>query len=194
MRYTKVPESLFDEIQMNAGILLSKFTPDTGAFDAADQIGATTGGVTFAVTHTYTDLGDDVDNCPKNMMELKRLDGTEVKLSGTFITANTRTAKMLAAAADIDTKDTSKIVPRTALKDTDFTDLWLVGDYGSNNGETTGGRIAIHVLNALSTGGFSLKTSDEAKGQFAFEFTGHTSIESQDVVPYEIYIAAGSGE
>lgn len=194
MKFTKIPSDTFEKLQINAGVVLSDFTPATGTFTAAKQIGATTGGITFTVSHSFTDLGDDVDNCPKDTKELKRLDSTEVKISGTYVMVDTAIAKALAAAADIDGTDSTKVVPRTDLMPADFTDLWFVGDYSDKNGETNGGFIAIHLLNALSTGGFQLKTSDKAKGQFAFEYKAHTSIESLSVVPYELYIKAGTAE
>lgn len=194
MKFTKIPSDAFQKLQINAGILTTDFTPASGEIGADGQIGATTGGVTFTATPTFSDFGEDIDNCPKNMKEFKRQDLVEAKMSGTFINADTKTAKLLCGAADIDTSDTTKVVPRTDLKDSDFTDLWLVGDYSDKNGAKNGGFIAIHMLNALSTGGFQLKTADKAKGQFAFEFTAHYSLAAQDKVPYEIYIKAGTEE
>ena len=194
MKFTKIPSDAFQKLQINAGILTTDFTPATGTIGEAGQIGATTGGVNFTATPTYSDFGEDIDNCPKNMKEFKRQDMVEAKMSGIFINADTKTAKLLCGAADIDTSDTTKVVPRTDLKDSDFTDLWLVGDYSDKNGAKNGGFIAIHMLNALSTGGFQLKTADKAKGQFAFEFTAHYSLAAQDKVPYEIYIKAGTEE
>lgn len=194
MKFTKIPSDAFQKLQINAGILTTDFTPSTGTIGEAGQIGATTGGVTFTATPTFSDFGADIDNCPKNMKEFKRQDMVEAKMAGTFINADTKTAKLLCGAADIDTSDTTKVVPRTDLKDSDFTDLWLVGDYSDKNGAKNGGFIAIHMLNALSTGGFQLKTADKAKGQFAFEFTAHYSLAEQDKAPYEIYIKAGTEE
>ena len=194
MKFTKIPSDAFQKLQINAGILTTDFTPSTGEIGADGQIGATTGGVNFTATPTFTDFGEDIDNCPKNMKEFKRQDMVEAKMSGTFINADTKTAKLLCGAADIDASDTTKVVPRTDLKDSDFTDIWLVGDYSDKNGAKNGGFIAIHMLNALSTGGFQLKTADKAKGQFAFEFTAHYSLAEQDKVPYEIYIKAGTAE
>lgn len=193
-KFTKIPADTFKQLQINAGIILSEFTPATGAFDAESQIGATTGGIAFAATPTFSDFGDDVDNCPKNTKELKRLDDVEVKVSGTYVTVTTASAKALMAAADIDKTDTTKVVPRRDLADTDFSDIWIVGDYSDKNGATNGGYIAIHLINALSTGGFQLKTADKNKGQMAFEYTAHYSMSKQDVVPYELYIKAGTAE
>lgn len=193
-KYTKIPADTFKQLQINAGVILSDFDPKTGAYDDNDQIGATTGGITFAATPTFSDYGENVDNCPKNTMELKRLDDVDAKLTGTYVTATTAVAKSLMAAADIDGTDTTKVVPRRDLSTADFADIWLVGDYSDKNGASNGGFIAIHMMNALSTGGFQLKTIDKDKGQMAFEYTAHYSISKQDVVPYELYIKAGTAE
>ena len=194
MKFTKIPFDAFQKLQINAGILTTDFTPATGTIGEAGQIGATTGGVNFTATPTYSDFGEDIDNCPKNMKELKKLDSWEVKMTGTFVNADTAIAKRLCGAADIGTTDATKVTPRNDLKDADFDDIWLVGDYSDKNGETNGGFIAIKLLNALSTGGFQLQTADKSKGQFAFEFTGHYSMSAQDIGPFEIYIKAGTAE
>ena len=193
-KFTKIPADTFKQLQINAGVILSEFTPETGAFAPEDQLGATTGGITLTATPTYTDFGEDVDNCPKNTMELKRQDDVEVKCSGTFVTVTTTSAKSLMAAADIDSTDTTKVVPRRDLSSADFSDIWIVGDYSDKNGANNGGFIAIRMMNALSTGGFQMKTADKGKGQMAFEYTAHYSISKQDVVPYELYIKAGTAE
>lgn len=194
MKFTKIPSDAFQKLQINAGILTTDFAPATGTIGEAGQIGATTGGVSFTATPTYKDYGEDIDNCPKNMKELKKIDSWEAKMTGTFVNADTAIAKRLCGAADIGTTDTTKVTPRNDLKDADFDDIWLVGDYSDKNGETNGGFIAIKLINALSTGGFQLKTADKSKGQFAFEFTGHYSMSAQDTVPFEIYIKAGTAE
>lgn len=192
MKFTQIPTTAMEEMQLNAGILLSSFTPASA--EVSGIIGATTGGIKFSATPTYSDFGDDIDNCPKNMMELKKQDSVEVKISGTFVTVTAATAKKLMAAADIDSSDQTKIVPRNDLKAEDFADMWWVGDYSDKNGEKNGGFVAIHVMNALNTGGFQLQSGDKSKGQFPFEFTGHYSIEKQNVVPYEVYVKAGTAE
>lgn len=193
MKYTQIPETTFEEIQLNAGILCTGFTPSTG--EVTGLLGATTGGINFTDTPEFVDFGEDIDNCPKNTMELKKIDSREVLMSGTFVTMTKETALKLAGAADVDGSDSTKIVPRDDLKDTDFTDIWFVGDYSDKNSDVgTGavaGFIAIHLLNALNTAGFQIQTTDKEKGQFAFEFTGHYSIEAMDTVPYELYVKKG---
>lgn len=194
MKFTKLPENTFEELQLNAGILLSTFTPSSATVEASNILGATSGGVSFSDTPAYQDFGNDIDNCPKNTKELKRIESRDIKISGTFLTVNTERAKSLIAAADIDSMDQTKITPRDTLAAADFSDIWWVGDYSDKNGATNGGYIAIHLKNALSTGGFSIKSGDKAKGQFAFEYTAHYSISNTDAVPYEIYIKSGTAE
>ena len=194
MKYTKIPENTFQNIQLNAGVLLSSFTPSSATVSDEAIIGATTGGINFTATPTYIDFGEDIDNCPKNMKELKKLDSWEAKCSGTFVTIDTAVAKSLIGAADIGTSDTTKVTPRNDLAQSDFDDIWIVGDYSDKNGDTNGGFIAIHMMNALSTGGFQIKTEDKAKGQFAFEYTAHYSMSAQGTVPFEVYVKAGTAE
>ena len=194
MKFTQIPTNTFKELQLNAGILTSNFTPATGTVESNTILGATSGGINFTATPSYTDLGDDIDNCPKNMMELKKLDSWEAKISGTFLTVNTAQAKSLLAAADVGGSDTTKVTPRNDVAATDFDDIWWIGDYSDKNGATNGGYIAIHMMNALSTGGFQIQSGDKAKGQFAFEYTAHYSMDAADTVPFEIYIKAGTEE
>jgi len=189
MKYTQIPTDTFKNLQLNAGILVKTFDPETG--EATDLIGATTGGVNFTDAVEYTDFGDDIDNCPKNMKELKVLDSHEVTISGTFVSVSAATAKLLAAAADA---SGNKITPRNDIVDADFDDIWWVGDYSDVNSGNDAGYIAIHLLNALNTGGFQIQTTDRGKGQFAFEFTGHYSMNAQDTVPYELYVKAAPAQ
>jgi len=194
MRFTKIPTDTFEKLQLNAGMLLTSFNPAEPTIANEAILGATTGGLTFNAAATYRDNGEDIDNCPKNMLELKVLESWEVTLSGTLLTVDTASAKKLMAAADIGSPDTTKVTPRNDLLAADFGDIWLVGDYSDKNGNTKGGFFAIHILHALSTGGFQLRTQDKEKGQLAFVFTGHYSMAAQDTVPFEVYIQAGTNE
>lgn len=190
--FTRIPTDTFKKLQMNAGILCSEFTPADGTVEETALLGATTGGIAFATAPEFTDFGEDIDNCPKNTMELKRLDSMEITMSGSFVTVDTKNAKLLAGIADIDGSDPTKIVPRMDINTAkDFTDIWFVGDYSDVTTGDSAGFLAIHLMNALSTGGFSMQTSDKGKGVFEFTFTGHFSMAAQDKVPYEIFVKAG---
>lgn len=197
MKYTKIPENAFKELQLNAGVLLNDFDTTDGMTEQeilSAMIGATTGGVNFTATPTYEDYGADIDNAPTNVKELKKLTAWEVKMSGNFITVTPTSAALMAGAANVDASDQTKITPRNDVADADFKDIWWVGDYSDKNGDTNGGFVAIHMLNSLSTGGFQIQSTNKGKGQFAFEFTGHYSISDQDKVPYEVFVKAGTAE
>ena len=191
MKYTKIPETTFQNLQLNAGVLLSAFNPESATVANESIIGATTGGVNFTATPTYSDKGEDIDNCPKNMKELKKLDYWDINMSGTYVTVDANAVKSLVGAADV---SGNKITPRNDVLLSDFTDIWWVGDYSDKNGETNGGFVAIHMMNALSTGGFAIQSSDNGKGNFAFTYTAHYSMSAQDTVPFEVYVKAGTAE
>jgi hypothetical protein len=194
MKFTQIPEDTFKTLQLNAGILLTTFDPSTGEYKNEDILGATTGGVQFSSNPTYSDYGEDIDNCPKNMKELKKLESWDVSITGNLLKADTVAAKILIGACDIDPDDTTHLVPRNDIDLGDFKDIWWVGDYGDENNDKSGGFVALRIFDALSTGGYSFKTTDKAKTSFAFTFTGHYSISNQSRVPFDVYVRAGVAE
>lgn len=195
-KFTQIPTDTFKKLQLGAGILTTEFDPATGELTASNIIGATSGGVSFEATPSFTDFGEDIDNCPKNTKELKRLDSWEAKMSGSFVTMDTNVAVSVIGTAAVASGNQNKVVPRNSVDAKDYKDLWWVGDYSDINedGSSAGkaGFIAIKLINALSTGGFKIQSGDKAKGAFEFEYTGHYSIEDTDIVPFELYIKAGS--
>lgn len=185
-KFTKIPQNTFEGLQLDAGILLRKFDPATGAEPAdEDIICATTGGITVSCAATYSDQGEDIDNCPNNMMELKKLDGWDCRMSFTSLGMSPELIRLSLGAADI---AADKITPRRDLKQTDFSDLWWVGD------KADGGFAAVKLMNALSNSGFSLKTTKNGKGQVSVELMGHVSRDAQDVVPMDFYSTEGTEE
>lgn len=184
-KFTVIPQNTFEALQLDAGILLKTFDPAKPSVKDEDIICATTGGINPVCKPNYSDFGEDVDNCPNNMKELKHLDSWDCSISFTALGTSPELIKMALGAADIDGTDASKIVPRADLAQTDFSDIWWVGD------KVDGGFVAIQLLNALSTEGFSLQTSKNAKGQIAVTLMGHVSINAQKVVPMVFYSVDG---
>lgn len=184
-RFTVIANDAFDALQVDAGVILTTFDPtDPYNTPTSEQILATTtGGVNPTCTPTYSDYGEDVDNVPNNMMEFKHLDGWEAKMSFSSIKFNAANTKWALGAADTEllTNGVTKIKPRKDLAQSDFADLWWVGD------KANGGAYAIKLLNALSTGGLNIQSSKNGKGTNQIEVTGHVSINAQNVMPMEIY-------
>lgn len=184
MRFAKVSQTAFDEFQLEAGLILTKFNPESPD-DVADEdiVCATTGGVQITCKPTYTDYGEDVDNVPANMIELKEVDGWECSISFTALTVSAKSIAMSLGAADV---NGNKITPLANRGDYDgCSEVWWVGD------RADGGLVACKLHNALSTDGLSLKTTKKGKGQLSCTLTGHTSIDAQDVVPMEFYVMEG---
>lgn len=184
--FKKVSSDVFDNLQLDAGVLLNSFDPDSPAEPQdADIICATTGGVNPTCVPTYTDYGDDIDNVPAKTKELAKIEGWECKLAFTALDVTAETIKMALGAADITTSQghATKIEPRAEIDSDDFETIWWVGDIAD------GGAVAIKLLNSLSTGGFSLQTTKAGKGQLSVELTGFASISDTDKVPMEFYVA-----
>lgn len=182
-RFTRIPADTFEQLQTDAGILLYKFDPEKPN-DVKDEdiICPTTGGITAACVPTYSDMGDDVDNCPANLLELKHLDSWDCRLEFTSLGTSPKSIKLALGAADLDNSDKpTKITPRSSLNVKDVQDVWWVGD------RADGGMVAVCLKRALSTSGFSLQTTKSGKGQTSVTLTGHVSVDTQDEVPMEFY-------
>lgn len=186
-RFAKVAQSTFDEIQMDAGVLLKSFDPATPELVDEDIVCATTGGINPVCTASYEDFAEDIDNVPNGMKEFMKLTGWECTLGFTALNTTPEVIRMALGAADIDVAS-GKITPRRELKNTDFADVWWVGD------RSDGGLVAIRLINALSTSGFSLQTTKNGKGQISVTLAGHVSIDEQDVVPMEFYVQESTEE
>ncbi len=177
-RFTAIRKDAFEQIQSDSGVLLKDFDLETATFQNEDIITTTSGGISINCTPTYSDLGEDIDNVPNNMKEFKHLDSWECTIETTAIDTSAEMIRLALGAADI---DGTEITPRVSLKQTDFMDLWWVGD------KIGGGLVACKVINALSTGGLSLQTGKNEKGQMSITLTGHISIKNQDVMPMKFY-------
>ena len=189
-RFEQLPANAWKEFVTGVGIICTSFTPSTGAYSGI--VAATKGGITFNPGITYKDYGEDVDNCPKRTMELMRVDEYDPQFSGTAVTVNVDFLEMLMAAVGVTAPQTTggatKYTPTRQLTTDMFTDsLWFIVNYSDDNSATTGGFIAIELKNVLNIPGFQISTTDREKGEFAFEFHGHYSIDV-DEVPFEIWL------
>lgn len=190
-KYRQIPATTFKDISLN-GILAENFNPADGTVSGI--MGATSGGVNFNATLSTRDFGEDIDNCPKNMMELKKADEWDIKVSGSFTTSNYELVHRLVGAGDVTTENgVKKITPRSVIDVTkDFLSFWLLGDHGDVNTGSGAGFLAIKIENAFSTGGFQVQSADKDKWKLAFEFTAHVSMNNIDHVPFEAYVKDGT--
>lgn len=181
-KYTVIPEDTFSSLQLDAGVLLKRFDPAAPTVpNDEDIICATTGGISVSCTPAFSDMGEDIDNVPLNMKELKHLDSWECKLSTTSLGTSPSLIKLSLGCADIDGSNSAKIIPRADLAQSDFASIWWVGD------RADGGCVAVEIKNALATSGFTIQTTKNGKGQITLELVGHVSINNQKEVPMVFY-------
>lgn len=184
--FNQVTSDELDHIQVNAGMLLSTFDPDSPAAPtSANIISATTGGIQANCTPTFEDFGADIDNCPNNTREMKRITGYDCTFGATLLDMTEDTFKLVLGAAikhAATSAHPASVEPRSQVAIQDFADLWFVSE------KVNGKIIAIQLVNALSTGGFAYKTQKNGKGQLTATFTGHIAISSPDDIPMKFYI------
>lgn len=182
-KFTQISEDAFEALQLDAGVILSKFDPANPDKPASeDIIATTTGGINVVCAPTYSDFGEDVDNVPNNMMEFKHLDGWDCSFSFSSIKFNAGNTRWALGAADYKTESGyTKITPRRDLSQDDFGDIWWVGD------KANGGAYGVKLLNALSTGGLNIQSTKNGKGTNQMTIMGHVSINAQDTMPMEFY-------
>lgn len=183
-KYTKISAKAFETMQFNAGLVLSKFdTSGTTAVTDEDIISATTGGVTIRCVPVTTDLGEDVDNCPKDTVEMMQIDSYDCGIELTALNVSEKVIKLAIGAADASSNTITPRMEYNTDADTgDFKDVWWVGDL------VGGGFAAVKLTNAISTGGLTLKTNDKGKGQLSVSLKGCVRMGS-DKVPMEFYVS-----
>lgn len=182
--FTLYPQDLPKTVQMNAGVIVDTFDPDTRQI--GNILGATENGFTFKSNPTYEDFGSDIANIPGPTWQLKRLVRFDPVLSGTFKTVTEDLLNRLNAGGDFATSggvvDKRHIIPSHVLTASDFQDVWAIGDYGNT------GFIAIHLKSTLNTIGLQWKTQKDGKGTFDLELHAHYDLDRPDDVPYEVYV------
>lgn len=183
-KFTKISAEAFKSMQINAGLVLNTFdTEGQTAVADADIICATTGGITATCTPNITDLGEDVDNCQKNTVELMEIEDYDCTLAFTALNTSAEVIRMALGAADV---AGGKVTPRMTFKTDkttgDFKTIWFVGDL------IGGGYVAVRLDNAISTGGLSLKTTDKGKGNVSVTMTGCVRM-GDETVPMEFFVS-----
>ena len=182
-KFTTISNDAFDTLQLDAGVVLTSFDPGNPAPPSNDEILATTtGGIEVTCKPTYSDLAEDVDNAQNGLKEYMHLDSWDCSIKFTSLKFNATNTKWALGSADIvNGTGYKKIVPRRNLSQSDFSDIWWVGD------KANGGAVAVRLMNAISSNGLSIKTEKNGKGQSEQTISGHPSVENPDEVAMEFF-------
>lgn len=191
--YKRVTADAFEQMQLDAGVLLTNFnlaSPFTTPNDS-DILATTSGGINVVCEPQYEDLGEDVDNVPNNMKEFVKLTGWNCSMSFTSIKFNAENTRWALGAADSETLSsgaptgTKKVVPRADINLADFADLYAAFPMAD------GGIYVVKLKNAVSTGGLNIQTTKNGKGTGQVTLTGYVSIDNQEDMPMEFYHIPG---
>lgn len=169
-------------LQLNAGVLLTKYTKGTD-IEEDDIIGATRGGGSFTAVPTVHQAA--IDGAPTYTKGLERVDDWVITLNATMVELNDDAVSRALGVGVVktggDTADTVFTVKRT-VNDADYKDLYWVGDL--SNGQN----VVIKIKNALNTSGLNLTFSDRGEGTYALALIGHFTTEDLDTAPFELTI------
>lgn len=177
-------------LQLNAGVLLTKYTKGTD-IEEDDIIGATRGGGSFTAVPTVHQAA--VDGAPTYTKGLERVDDWVITLNATMVELNDDAVSRALGVGVVKTetgsgttKDTTFTVKRT-VNDADYKDLYWVGDL--SNGQN----VVIKIKNALNTSGLNLTFSDRGEGTYALALIGHFTVDDLDTAPFELTIERAVG-
>lgn len=179
--YNTISTEAFNNMQTGVGMLLTTFDIENPVKPTDETIICTTsGGINIKCVPTTKDWGEDVDNCPKNTMEMLQIEGYDCGASFTSLDASKKGLQLAFGFADID-PTTGTIVPRMQPKADDFKTRWFVSP------RADGGLVVAKMMNSASVSGLSLQTTDKEKGKMAIELKCFASLEDPNKVPMECY-------
>lgn len=177
---TGLTDRTITNLQLNAGVLLTKYTKGS-PINEEDILGATRGGGSFTAVPTVHQAA--VDGAPTYTKGLERVDDWVVTLNATMLEVNDEAISRALGVGVVktggDTADTVFTVKRT-VNDADYKDLYWVGDL--SNGQN----VVIHIKNALNTGGLNLTFTDRGEGTYALALIGHFTVDDLDTAPFDI--------
>lgn len=199
---TALRAGTFDNLQLNAGIVLKDFDY-SGATDAAtlkaaiasaitagtNILGATRGGGSFNVTReTRT---PDIDGMRYGFKGSDFVDSSDAYLSTTLVEVTAANFKTLLAAGTSSTSGKKTTVKmNTAISASDYlTNICWVGDIAD------GQLVLICLKNAINTADFTFTYTDKGEGTLAAEFHARqASVGDYDEAPFEVVFFDTSGD
>ena len=192
---TALRSETFENLQLNAGIVLANFTysgiSDATALASAiagklaqpddTLLGATRGGGNFVVTRQMRE--PEIDGRRYSFKGGRFVDSADARLTTTLLEITPgNIVRALGSGESETTGKKTTIKLHTAIEDEDYLDniVW-VGDLAD------GRMVAIVLYNALQTGDFSFTYTDKGEGTLAVEFHAHQeNVEDYDKAPFEI--------
>lgn len=185
---TKISADAANNMQIQAGLLLNTFDVTNPVEPAdADIICATTGDFSITCTPETSDFFEDVNNAPNNTKEGKHITGWTAGLTVGCLEITEETLAMALGAADIGAD--GGVHPRADYKQTDFKTFYWIGDMVDEEK-----LLAVVMDDTVSTGGVSLTTTKNGKGNLSLTLTPHASAHTPTKVPMAFYVLEKVGD
>ena len=187
----------FDNLQLNAGIMLKNFeyanitsasalkTAITAAITGNKCLGATRGGGSFNVTRERRT--PDIDGMRYPFIGSEFVDSADAYLSTTLVEITADNLKLaLGSGVATTSGNVTTIKMNTAYTDTDYlTNVCWVGDLAD------GRFVLICLKNALNTADLQLTYADKNEGTLTVEFHAHQeAVDDYDEAPFEVLVFA----
>ena len=179
---SKISSTMAQNVQVQAGTLLKTFDVANPAEPAeADIVCATSGDFSISCVPETQDFFEDVNNAPNNTKEGKEIIGWNCELGVNCLEVTEDTLLLALGAADVGAG--GGVNPRSTYNVSDFKSLYWIGDMKDPTK-----LLVVAMDNTVSTGGLSLTTAKNSKGQVALTLTPHSSIATPNKVPMAFYI------
>lgn len=192
---TGLTAGTFDNLQLNAGIMLKNFeysaitsasalkTAITAAITGNKCLGATRGGGTFNVTRERRT--PDIDGMRYPFIGSEFVDSSDAYLSTTLVEITADNLKLaLGSGVATTSGNVTTLKMNTAYSDTDYlTNVCWVGDLAD------GRFVLICLKNALNTADLQLTFADKNEGTLTVEFHAHQeAVDDYDEAPFEVLV------
>lgn len=179
---TKISADAANNMQIQAGLLLNSFNiadPKEPADSAI--ICATTGDFNITCVPETSDFFEDVNNAPNNTKEGKHITGWNCGLTVGCLEITEDTLILSLGAADVGAD--GGVHPRHDYKVTDFKKLYWIGDMMDEDN-----LLCVVMDDTVNTGGLSLTTTKNGKGNLSLSLTPHASAATPKVIPMGFYL------
>lgn len=199
---TALRAETFDNLQLNAGILLKNFTYSSltsasalksaisTAISGGNCLGATRGGGSFNVTRERRT--PDIDGMRYPFVGSEFVDSSDAYLSTTLVEITADNLKVALGSGKATTSgNVTTIKMNTAYEDSDYlTNICWIGDLAD------GRFVLIALNNALNTADLQLTYADKNEGTLTVEFHAHQdAVDDYDEAPFEVLVFdAGSSQ
>jgi len=185
--YSGFTETTAEKLLLDAGAFFKNFEVETDTFETAvtsgKLLGATQGGGSFSAIPTIRKI--EVDGVKGAAKGLEVIDEWVVNITANMkeISEDVLVTALATGEAAVGSAGYNKITAGNSIELNDYIDniTWVGRLSGSEE------PVVIQVLNALSTGGLTVTTTDKAEAVVALTFTGHYDTTDLDSPPFEIH-------